>query len=197
MSPCLNNKINQHNIKKYIIRFFAPAMFFLLALIPALVIFSHLPQPLQAMFPEYTGEFAAEKTENRERLTPPFFFMAENGLFDARFILEYSESLRLSPEQQKKIQDIMLDHEGFRLRNSADIKIRELRFATQLRGGDTDRTAVERYIREISAEKTKLIIHYTLYLLDVRDQLTPEQQKKLKELHKKFIAKFRGKKSER
>jgi len=83
-------------------------------------------------------------------------FLAESDLYDARLILKVKDKIGLTNEQEEKIENIMLVHEAFLIRNSAEIKIKELRFASYLKSqpGEMDRRQVEKYIREISKEKT-------------------------------------------
>ncbi|UCH94048.1 MAG: hypothetical protein JSV88_27795 [Candidatus Aminicenantes bacterium] len=121
------------------------------------------------------------------------FFLAEANLFDGRWLLEMKTKVGLTREQQEKIEDLMLKHEAFSIQNSAEIKIKEVRFAAYLKTGKMDRKEMEKHIREISREKTNLIVSYINYLLDVRNVLTSqqletlrqmkEQKKKGKELH--------------
>jgi len=116
------------------------------------------------------------------------FFLAESDLYDARLILKVKDKIGLTNEQEEKIEDIMLAHEAFVIRNSAEIKIKELRFASYLKSepGEMDRRQVEKYIREISKEKTDLIVHCMNYLLDLKEILTPSQLQKVAEIRKKM-----------
>jgi Spy/CpxP family protein refolding chaperone len=109
-----------------------------------------------------------------ERLTR-FMFLADSNLVDGRRLLEIKARIGLTAEQEKKIEDLVLEQEAFNIRRSAEIKIKEVRFAAYLRAGKLDRKGMASYIREISAEKTALIVNYINYLLDVRELLTPRQ----------------------
>ena len=115
-------------------------------------------------------------------------FLAESDLYDARLILKVKDKIGLTNEQEEKIENIMLVHEAFLIRNSAEIKIKELRFASYLKSqpGEMDRRQVEKYIREISKEKTDLIVHCMNYLLDLKEILTPTQLQKMAEIRKKM-----------
>jgi Spy/CpxP family protein refolding chaperone len=90
----------------------------------------------------------------------------------------------LTGKQEERIENLMLRHEAFSIRNSGEIKIKELQFAAYLKTGKTDRKEMGMYIREISRVKTNLIVHYMNYLLDVRDVLTPQQLETLKQMKK-------------
>jgi Spy/CpxP family protein refolding chaperone len=118
------------------------------------------------------------------------FFMAEKNLYDARLILKVKDKIGLTIEQEEKIENIMLDHEAFTIRNGAEIKIKELRFVSYLKSepepGKMDRKQVEKYIREISRKKTDMIVHYMNYLLDLKAILTPLQLQKMTEIRKKM-----------
>ena len=110
------------------------------------------------------------------------FFLTDNNLFDGRMLLRIKDKIGLTGKQEEKIENFMLEHEAFSIRNSGEIKIKELQFAAYLEAGKTDRKEVEMYIREISKIKTNLIVHYMNYLLDVRDVLTPQQLETLKQM---------------
>ena len=110
------------------------------------------------------------------------FFLTDNNLFDGRVLLKMKEKIGLTGKQEERIENLMLGHEAFSIRNSGEIKIKELQFAAYLKAGKTDRKEMEMYIREISQAKTNLIVHYMNYLLDVRDVLTPQQLETLKQM---------------
>ncbi len=126
--------------------------------------------------------------ENPHRHAEIAVFLAESDLYNARLILKMKDKIGLTNEQEEKIEDIMLAHEAFVIRNSAEIKIKELRFASYLKSepGEMDRRQVEKYIREISKEKTDLIVHCMNYLLDLKEILTPSQLQKMAEIRKKM-----------
>jgi hypothetical protein len=115
------------------------------------------------------------------------FFLGENNLYDGRLLLDLKDKIALTKQQEEKIEGLMLAHEAFVIRNSAEIKIKELRFAFYLKSkeGEVDRKEMAQYIREISKEKTDLIVHYMNYLLDLRELLTPEQLETLGKLREK------------
>lgn len=134
---------------------------------------------------------AAPWEQGEEPLLPPptAFLLAENNLYDARLILAAKEKIALTKEQTEKIENLMLENEAAIIRDSAEIKIRELRFASFLKSqsNDIDRNQVEKYIREISRKKTTMIVHHINYLLDVKQILTPTQLQKLAETRRKII----------
>lgn len=119
--------------------------------------------------------------------------MAENNLFEARFILRLKSEIGLSAAQQKKIEDLMLAYEEGAIRAGSDIKVLELKFATLLRSGSVDRREMERMARAIGGKRTDLQVNHLNYLLDVRAVLNPEQVLKLEKM-KRTIAPppFRG-----
>lgn len=134
---------------------------------------------LNARHPEFGKGEKVKKTRQA-------FFMAENNLYDARLILRIKDKIGITKEQEEKIENLMLDHEAFTIRNSAEIKIKELQFVSYLKSKEMDRKQVEQYIRVISKEKTDLIIHYMNYLLDLRAILTPSQIQKITEIREKM-----------
>lgn len=113
-------------------------------------------------------------------------FMAENNLFEARMILRFKSDIGLTPEQEKKIENMMLAHEETAIKRQADIKVMELRFAAVLKGEKVNRREMEKMAREIGNYKTDLQIGHLNYLLDIRDTLNPEQIQKVESLKRKF-----------
>ena len=116
------------------------------------------------------------------------FLTAENNLYDARLILAAKEEIELTKEQTEKIENLMLENEAAIIRDSAEIKIRELRFASFLKSqpNEIDRKQVEKYIREISRKKTSMVVLHINYLLDVKQILTPAQLQKFAETRRKI-----------
>jgi hypothetical protein len=60
-------------------------------------------------------------------------YMAENNLFEARFILSLQSEIGLTKEQGQKIENMMLAHEEAAVRRGSDIKVLELKFAALLK----------------------------------------------------------------
>ena len=106
-------------------------------------------------------------------------YMAENNLFEARFILHLKGEIGLTAPQEKKIEDMMLAYEESAIRRGSDVKVLELKFASLLKGNRIDRREMEKLAREIGKMKTDLQVGHLNYLLDVRDTLTAEQIQKL------------------
>lgn len=138
----------------------------------------------------HLGEYS-EKKDIKHFKT--LFFMMENDLYDGRLILKMKENIRLTKEQEEKIQDLMLEHEALTIRSGAEIKILELRFASYLKSenNEMNRKQVETHIREISSKKTDLIVQYMNHLLDLKQILTPEQVQKMTEISEKMKKKWR------
>ncbi len=112
--------------------------------------------------------------------------MAENNLFEARFILHLKDGIGLSAQQEQKIEDLMLAYEESAIRRGSDIKVLELKFASLLRGQRIDRRQMEKLAREIGNKRTDLQVDHLNYLLDVRDILTDEQVRKLEKMKARF-----------
>jgi len=113
-------------------------------------------------------------------------YMAENNLFEARFILRLKGEIGLSAQQEKRIEDLMLAYEEKAIRRGSDVKVLELRFAALLRGNRIDRREMEKLAREIGNMRTDLQIGHLNYLLDVRDALSAEQVQKLEKMKEKL-----------
>jgi len=117
-------------------------------------------------------------------------FLAGKNLFDARFILRFKEDINLSEEQEKKVENLLLAFEENSIKKSAEVKIRELRFASYLKSEKIDRKKMERQLKIISKMKTDFLIGSVNYLLDLKQIMNPVQIEKLKEIKKGIIMKF-------
>lgn len=118
-------------------------------------------------------------------------YMAENNLFEARFILHLKDEIGLTPAQEQKIENMMLANEEAAIRRGSDIKVLELKFASLLKNNRIDRSEMEKMAREMGKLKTDLQVDHLNYLLDVRDTLTPEQIQKIEKLKKNFLEHIR------
>lgn len=114
--------------------------------------------------------------------------LVDCGLYDGRIILSVKNEIGLTSDQEEKIENLMLDYEAFSIRNSGEIKIKELRFASYLKSGEMDREEVAKHIREISKEKTDMIVRHLNHVLDLKEILTPVQRRKMAELRDKWRA---------
>ncbi|HNX97997.1 MAG TPA: hypothetical protein PKK12_09985 [Candidatus Aminicenantes bacterium] len=110
--------------------------------------------------------------------------MAENNLFEARFLLCHKEAINLSADQEKRIEGLMLGWEEKAIRRGGDLKVMELRFATLLKDQKIDRQAMEKMARDIGAIRTDLQVDHLNYLIDLRDILSAEQVKQLETLRR-------------
>jgi Spy/CpxP family protein refolding chaperone len=123
-------------------------------------------------------------------------YMAENNLFEARFILRLQNEIGLTEEQGQKIENMMLAHEETAIRRGSDIKVLELKFAALLKSNRIDRSEMKKMVGAMGKLKTELQVDHLNYLLDVRDILTPEQIQKIdklkKEIPQRIRDKFRG-----
>jgi Spy/CpxP family protein refolding chaperone len=117
--------------------------------------------------------------------------MAENNLFEARFILRLKSEIGLAAAQEQKIENMMLAYKESAIRHGSDIKVLELKFASLLKPNRIDRREMEKLAREIGKMKTDLQVGHLNYLLDVRDTLTPEQIQKLEKMKDKFRGEMR------
>jgi len=117
-------------------------------------------------------------------------FLAEKNLFDARFILRFKEDINLSEEQEKRVENLLLAFEENSIKKSAEVKIKELRFASYLKSGKINRKKMERQLKIISKMKTDFLIDSVNYLLDLKQIMTPVQIEKLKGIKKGIIMKY-------
>jgi len=144
------------------------------------------------------------QAQDRKRLPPNMLnsmrfglYMAENNLFEARFILHLKTEIGLAAQQEQQVENLMLAYEENAIRRGSDIKVLELKFASQLKGNRIDRREMEKMVREIARMKTDLQVGHLNYLLDVRDTLTPEQIQKLEKMKEKFRGAMREKMGKR
>jgi Spy/CpxP family protein refolding chaperone len=119
-------------------------------------------------------------------------YMAENNLFEARFLLRLQSEIGLTGEQEQKIETMMLAHEETTIRRASDIKVLELKFASLLKNNRIDRREMEKMAREVGKLKTDLQVDHLNYLLDLRDILTPEQIQKIEKIKKEIPQRLRG-----
>jgi Spy/CpxP family protein refolding chaperone len=124
-------------------------------------------------------------------------YMAENNLFEARFILRLKNEIDLTPAQEQKIENMMLASEEAAIRRGSDIKVLELKFASLLKNNRIDRREMEKMARAMGALKTDLQVDHLNYLLDVRDTLTPEQIQKIEKIKKDIPERIRERVRER
>ena len=124
-------------------------------------------------------------------------YMAENNLFEARFILHLKTEIGLTAQQEQKIENMMLSYEESAIRRGSDIKVQELKFASLLKPNRIDRREMEKMARAIGKMKTDLQVGHLNYLLDVRDTLDPEQIQKLEKIKESFRRNLREKMGKR
>lgn len=160
---------------------------FITAVLAAVVVASALSVPLTAQLggPQMRGNLKFG------------LFMAENNLFEARMILRFKSEIGLTPEQEKKIENMMLAHEETAIKREADLKVMELHFAAMLKEEKVNRKEMEKMARGIGNYKTDLQIGHLNYLLDIRDVLNPEQIQKVENLKKQFVQHMRERFQER
>lgn len=125
------------------------------------------------------------------------FFMTEVGLFDATFILKVKEKIGITKKQERTIEDVMLSYRESCIKNSADIKIRELRLASYINSEKIDRKLIEKTIRDISRKKTNSIVNYMNYLFNLSEILTSEQIEILKTIRDEIKKQYEEKKKKR
>lgn len=136
----------------------------------------------------FTGplfSFGSDFLDHMDKLKLLRFF-AEKDFIDGRIILRFSDKIQLSPKQLDQVESLLLKFEELSISKNAEIKIMELRLTSQLKAKKTDRQAVEKLLRDMGNHKTDLFIAYLNYLFDLREILTPDQIKTLREMKTKF-----------
>ncbi|MCP4220343.1 MAG: hypothetical protein GY765_37275 [bacterium] len=147
---------------------------------------SKTKEPAAVKTSKHGGEGRNDARDKRRKYA---FYMAENDLFDGRMLLKIKDRIGLSQKQEQQIEDLVLEFESFSIRNGAEIKIRELRFAAYIKTNrGIDRKKVEQYIRQISEFKTDQIVRYLNYLLDIKGLLDKQQVEKTRGIREKIKA---------
>jgi len=112
--------------------------------------------------------------------------MAENNMYSGQLLLKMKTELGLTPDQEKKIEQMSLDFQESVIKRMADTKVLELKLANYLQGDKINKKDIEKMIKNISMMKADMQIDRIFHLLDVKSVLTPEQIKKAEELKKNF-----------
>jgi hypothetical protein len=111
------------------------------------------------------------------------FQLADKNLYDGGFILKHKEKLNLTAQQERNIETIIMDFKESAILKSAEVKIRELRFARYIGSDQIDKKEMARHIREIGNQKTDWLVAYINYLLDLRLELKQSQLETLQRIN--------------
>lgn len=122
--------------------------------------------------------------------------MAQKNLYSGHMLLRLKDKLELGGDQVKKIETLSAAHREHMIKQEAEEKIKMTRFENYLNGEELDRKKIEKMIREVADFKMKGQIDMINHLLDLKEVLTPEQQKKMEELKSEFRKGRRGKSRE-
>lgn len=120
-----------------------------------------------------------------------FHYFADRNFCDGRIMLKFKEKLQLTAQQETAIEDLLLEFEEVSILKNARIKIQELKLTSQIKGKRVDREQVEKLIRDISEQKTDLMIAYIEYLFDLKEVLTTEQNERIMEINTIIKNKFK------
>ena len=93
------------------------------------------------------------------------------------------QQLNLTDEQRKTMDGILQDHRMKLIDLRADLQKNELLLEPMLKADTPDRKTIEAQIDKIVSARAALEKANSLFLLDVRMQLTPQQWKQLQTLH--------------
>jgi Spy/CpxP family protein refolding chaperone len=96
--------------------------------------------------------------------------------------LEAMAELNLTDEQREKLSSLREQRMKAAIPIEADLKLAQIDLQKLLRNDTPDKTAVSRQADRISALRASLMKNRLSGMLEARAVLTPEQQKKLKEL---------------
>jgi hypothetical protein len=124
-------------------------------------------------------------------------YMAENNLYEARILLQCRHEINLSADQVKSVESLMIANEERSIRDTAELKILELKFAALLKDNKINRKDMEKTIRDIGQARTTAQIKHLNYLLDLRELLTTDQINKMEQLREQMRKKMPGRIAER
>jgi len=102
---------------------------------------------------------------------------------DPRFILRLKDKLKLSPDQEEKIQARILESETTDIRLTAELKIQEIQLAAIIRSKKIRREQVKQAIQAIEAIHGRLLRNQIFTHLDIHEILTPKQRAMVSKMH--------------
>jgi len=100
---------------------------------------------------------------------------------------EMREKLGLTAEQTTKITQQTSEFRKASIRSRADLEVKRVELADLMRADNPDRAAIDRKLDEIGvgrAAQAKAQVHYRLTM---REALTPEQRKKLRQMRQEHM----------
>ncbi len=92
----------------------------------------------------------------------------------------FKQSLGLSDQQAGKLRQIIVDTQKASIKTGADLGVRSVELRELLRADQPDRQAVMKKLDEIAALRSEMMKQRVNALLDAKNVLTPEQQKKVR-----------------
>ena len=146
------------------------------------------------VFLAISNDLVLRAAPRAKRLIRQFFaqeFLAEQNLFDGRFVIGLKDQVNLTQDQIDKVEDLILTFEEQFIGRCAEIKIKEIHLANYIKSVQINRKKIERIIKEISSERIEISILYLNYLLDIKILLGPEQIGMLKKIKKNHFQKTR------
>ena len=119
--------------------------------------------------------------------------------FDSRAYgqMRMLNKLDLTDEQTKKIEDIKDESRIKSIRLKADIEVLEVQFQGKLKDENVKIEDVSPLIDSLAAKRAELMKNGIGSMIEIKNQLTPEQQEKLKGLRKEMMENWMERKSER
>jgi Spy/CpxP family protein refolding chaperone len=97
-------------------------------------------------------------------------------------MLEHSQELGLSPDQENKLRDLRTEFSKEWVRRSADIRVAEIELDSLLAQDKWDLAKIEPKVRQIASLQADLRLARIKTLAAGRDVLTPDQLQKLKQV---------------
>lgn len=114
------------------------------------------------------------------------FGMLDSNMIRGQMLLKMKDELGLTPDQEKKIEQMSLNFQESVIKRMADTKVLELKLTNYLQGDKIDKKSIEKMVKEVAMMKADMQVDRIFHYLDIKGVLTPEQLKKVEELKKNF-----------
>ncbi|MEN8153112.1 MAG: hypothetical protein ABFR75_03750 [Acidobacteriota bacterium] len=111
---------------------------------------------------------------------------AERNLFRGNYLLRFKDEIGLTADQVSKIEKMNITFQESVIKRMADVKVKELKLANYLRSDKVKRSTAEKMVREVAKLKTDMQVDRIHYMLDIKDVLTPEQEKKIESFRRRM-----------
>ena len=103
-----------------------------------------------------------------------------------------AEELGLTDDQKEKLRTLRQESRKASIQAQADMQIKQMELRELLQSGEPDRAAIAQKLEEIAAARTARALDRFDQRQAMKSILTPEQQAKMKTLHRRGAGRMRG-----